>query len=144
MDTLIIVRHAKAESAHLHARDFDRPITWQGAEDAREAASRIVDRSPSTPSIIASPAVRTRSTAEIIAQAYGLGADAIRYDERIYDASLEMLKRVISELDSLDGTVILVGHNPGVLELSYTLSHGRITSMSTSAVVFIDRRPTQE
>lgn len=139
MKTLIVVRHAKAESSHLHEQDFDRPLTWQGAEDAKVAAAKLVERSPQLPSIIASPSARTRATAEIIAMAYGLDAEAVRYDERIYDASLETLQGIVSEYDALDGTVILVGHNPGVLELSYTLTHGRVTSMSTSAVVLIDR-----
>jgi phosphohistidine phosphatase len=137
MQTLIVVRHAKAESSHLHERDFDRPLTWQGAEDAKTAAARLVERSPQIPSIVASPSARTRATAEIIAMAYGLQAEAIRFDERIYDASLETLQRIVSEFDALDGTVVLVGHNPGVLELCYVLTSGRVTSMSTSAIVEI-------
>ena len=137
MQTLIVVRHAKAESSHLHERDFDRPLTWQGAEDAKTAAARLVERSPQIPSIVASPSARTRATAEIIAMAYGLQAEAIRFDERIYDASLETLQRIVSEFDALDGTVVLVGHNPGVLELCYVLTSGRVTSMSTCAIVEI-------
>jgi phosphohistidine phosphatase len=137
MQTLIVVRHAKAESSHLHERDFDRPLTWQGAEDAKAAAAKLVERSPQIPSIVASPSARTRATAEIIAMAYGLQAEAIRFDERIYDASLETLQRIVSELDALDGAVLLVGHNPGVLELCYVLTSGRVTSMSTSAIVEI-------
>lgn len=137
MQTLIVVRHAKAESSHLHERDFDRPLTWQGAEDAKAAAAKLVERSPQIPSIVASPSARTRATAEIIAMAYGLQAEVVRFDERIYDASLETLQRIVSELDALDGAVVLVGHNPGVLELSYVLTSGRVTSMSTSAVVEI-------
>jgi phosphohistidine phosphatase len=137
MQTLIVVRHAKAESSHLHERDFDRPLTWQGAEDAKAAAAKLVERSPQIPSIVASPSARTRATAEIIAMAYGLQAEVVRFDERIYDASLETLQRIVSELDALDGAVVLVGHNPGVLELCYVLTSGRVTSMSTSAVVEI-------
>jgi phosphohistidine phosphatase len=137
MQTLIVVRHAKAESSHLHERDFDRPLTWQGAEDAKAAAAKLVERSPRIPSIVASPSARTRATAEIIAMAYGLQAEVVRFDERIYDASLETLQRIVSELDALDGAVVLVGHNPGVLELCYVLTSGRVTSMSTSAVVEI-------
>ena len=137
MDTLIIVRHAKAESAHLHPRDFDRPLTWQGADDARAAARDILARHPEVNRIVASPARRTATTAEIIAQAYGWDPARIVMDERIYEASLRTLKSIVSELRSADGTVILVGHNPGVLELCYTLTGGRITSMSTSAVVEI-------
>ena len=137
MQTLIVVRHAKAESSHLHERDFDRPLTWQGAEDAKAAAAKLVERSPQIPSIVASPSARTRATAEIIAMAYGLQAEVVRFDERIYDASLETLQRIVSELDALDGAVVLVGHNPGVLELCYVLTSGRVASMSTSAVVEI-------
>lgn len=137
MDTLIIVRHAKAESAHLHPRDFDRPLTWQGADDARAAARDILTRHPEVSRIVASPARRTATTAEIIAQAYGWDPAQIILDERIYEASLRTLRSIVSELRAVDGTVILVGHNPGLLELCYALTGGRITSMSTSAVVEI-------
>ena len=67
MKTLIVVRHAKAKSSHLHERDFDRPLTWQGAEDARAAGRALVARYPDVTCIVSSPARRTRTTAEIIA-----------------------------------------------------------------------------
>ncbi len=139
MDTLIIVRHAKAESAHLHVRDFDRPLTWKGADDARSAAERISADYPEISCIVASPAQRTKTTAEIIAQRFGISSEAVRFDERIYEAELVTLLELVKELDTLPGNVVLVGHNPGVLELSYTLTNGRVTGMSTSAVVCIDR-----
>lgn len=139
MDTLIIVRHAKAESAHLHTRDFDRPLTWQGADDARAAAERISAEYPQVACIVASPARRTQTTAEIIAQRFGISAEAIRFEERMYEAELVTLLEIVKELDALPGNVVLVGHNPGVLELSYVLTNGRVTSMPTSAVVCIDR-----
>ncbi len=142
MQTLIVVRHAKAESSHLHERDFDRPLTWQGAEDARAAGRALVARYPDVTCIVSSPARRTRTTAEIIAAEYGLLEEAVQQDVRIYEADLKALLRIVAELDVIDGTVILVGHNPGVLELCYTLTGGRITSMSTSAVVPIDRTST--
>ncbi|MFM8771311.1 MAG: SixA phosphatase family protein [Candidatus Kapaibacterium sp.] len=139
MDTLIIVRHAKAESAHLHVRDFDRPLTWQGADDARSAAVRISSDYPHIACIVASPARRTQITAEIIGQQFGITEEAIRFDERIYEAELVTLLEIVKELDAVPGNVVLVGHNPGVLELSYMLTNGHVTSMPTSAVVCIDR-----
>ncbi|MBU3699330.1 MAG: hypothetical protein FGM33_04865 [Candidatus Kapabacteria bacterium] len=137
MQTLIVVRHAKAESAHLHTVDYDRPLAKQGIEDARRVAEELAKRHPSLTAIVASPARRTAMTAEIIAAAYGWAADRIEWDERIYDASVDTLRDIVRELGALEGTVVLVGHNPGVLELCYGLTSGRVTAMSTSAVVEI-------
>jgi phosphohistidine phosphatase SixA len=45
----------------------------------------------------------------------------------------------VRELDVLGGTVILVGHNPGVFELCYDLTGGSVVKMSPGAVVVIPR-----
>lgn len=139
MHTLIAVRHAKAESAHLHTRDFDRPLAQQGIEDARHAAAELVRWYPKVTAIIASPALRTSMTAELIASAYGWNPDRVRYDERIYEATVSTLQDIVRELDSIDGAVILVGHNPGLLELCFELTSGATTRMSPGAVVIIPR-----
>lgn len=138
MRTLIVVRHAQAESAHLHPRDFDRPLTWQGADDARSAAAQLKKDYPEVAAIVASPARRTQTTAEIIAQAYGLESDAVELDPRLYEADVATLEAVVAELGQRDGVVVLVGHNPGVLELCYRRTNGRVTTMPTCAVVHID------
>jgi phosphohistidine phosphatase len=139
MQLLIVVRHAKAESAHLHAVDYDRPLAKQGIEDAERIAGDLVKRHPEVTAIVASPARRTARTAEIIASAYGWSAERIEWDERIYEASVDTLRDIVRELDTLDGIVVLVGHNPGVLELCYGLTNGTITKMSPGAVVEISR-----
>lgn len=139
MQTLIVVRHAKAESAHLHTRDFDRPLAAQGIADARLLAADLRRWHPRITAIVASPALRTAMTAEIIARAYEWQPEQIEMDERIYEASADTLHDIVRELDSLGGTVILVGHNPGVLELCYDLTAGTALEMSPGAVVVIPR-----
>lgn len=138
MRTVIVVRHAQAESAHLYRSDFERPLTRQGANDARTAAAELKQHIPEIAVIVASPARRTQSTAEIFAQEYGIEADAIVLDQRLYDAELAILEAVIAEQLPPDGVLVLVGHNPGVLELCYQRTDGRVTSMPTCAVVHID------
>ena len=139
MQTLIVVRHAKAESSHRYAHDFDRPLSTQGIEDARHAASELVREHPQITAIVASPARRTSMTAGIIAEAYGWDPNRVSMDQRIYDADVATLRDVVRELEDADGTIILVGHNPGVLELCYELTGGATTMMSPGAVVAIPR-----
>lgn len=139
MHTLIVVRHAKASPADLHRSDFDRPLAAQGVEDAGLLAADLHRWHPRITAIVASPALRTAMTAEIIARSYGWRPEQIEMDERIYEASADALHDIVRELDGLGGTVILVGHNPGVLELCYDLTGGSVVKMPPGAVVVIPR-----
>jgi phosphohistidine phosphatase len=49
---------------------------------------------------------------------------AVRYDDRIYDASLAILVEVISAISDDIQSVLLVGHNPGLEELLRLLTDG--------------------
>jgi len=45
----------------------------------------------------------------------GAGSNAvIQYDERIYEASPQALRRVVSEIDEASQFAMIVGHNPGI------------------------------
>jgi len=65
--------------------------------------------------LIISPAVRTRQTIEILLQQAPLGVEP-QFDQRIYEASLATLVRVVSEIPDDKQSAMLVGHNPGMEE----------------------------
>ena len=65
---VLLMRHAQAESHSHGTQDFDRPLTAQGLADSA-AAAREMRAAGHVPSrIIASPARRTRQTAEAVAR----------------------------------------------------------------------------
>lgn len=113
--TLTLVRHAHADWPNYTGRDFDRPLTPHGLLAARDAAREIRAHIEPPTLLLASPAVRTRQTAEIIAEALAVPATAVRYIDTLYNASVDTLDFEFRRHCSAGCTgVLLVGHNPGI------------------------------
>lgn len=117
MRTLYLLRHAKSSWNDASLRDFDRPLKERGREAARLIGQHLASEKLNVPLVISSPALRTRETAKIVLERSKLSAEE-RFDERIYEASLRDLLQVITEISDDKHVVILIGHNPGLEELS--------------------------
>jgi phosphohistidine phosphatase len=116
MKTLLLLRHAKSSWKNPGQRDFDRPLNKRGMKAAPLVGKFIRERKLKPNLIISSPAVRARMTAALVVESGELEAE-LRYDERIYEADVEALVKVVSQADEAAETVLLVGHNPGLQEL---------------------------
>ena len=66
MKKLLLIRHAKAEK-DITVKDIDRPLKYIGIQDATFMAERLKERSLIPQILITSPALRTKTTAEIFA-----------------------------------------------------------------------------
>jgi phosphohistidine phosphatase len=117
----IIVRHAHAEWPDFHGADFDRPLTGRGLADAH-AAGRAIRAAGHRPALLlASPAYRTRQTAEILAEELQLPASSVRFVDALYNATASTLQDEVRRV--ADGALVLVvAHNPGVSNLARLLS----------------------
>lgn len=121
MKTLLLLRHAKSSWKDGDAKDFDRPLNQRGLK-AAPAIGRLIRKRKLQPDLVlSSPAERARQTTQLVIEAAGLKTE-LRYDERIYEASVARLLGVVSELDDEAGIVMLVGHNPGFEELVEVLT----------------------
>jgi phosphohistidine phosphatase len=134
MKKLMLIRHAKAEKEPFSS-DFDRPLKYIGIQDATFMADRIKDLSLVPQHIVTSPALRTKTTAEIFADHLALGTP--EENETIYAASLKAWLKAINGLsDKYDFTAV-VGHNPGVADILYYLT-GQPHEVHTSTVALIE------
>jgi phosphohistidine phosphatase len=128
MKTLGLFRHAKSDWDDPRARDFDRPLNQRGRHWAPimgdhirqfcQAQGLVWNR------IMSSPAARAAQTIELAAQGAGLAhgaALAINWDRRLYLASSATLIDVLREMDEGLGSVLMVGHNPGLEDLIFDL-----------------------
>jgi len=79
---------------------------------------------PPPDAILASPARRALTTAQLLTPELGIPAEEIRQESRIYEASVATLLQVIREFDDEAAHVMLVGHNPGFENLAHTLDPG--------------------
>ena len=115
--------------------DFDRPLKDRGRKAAKRIGKYLTREKLSDPLVLCSPAMRTRQTAEIVLKHAHLRVE-VSYEERIYEASLRDLLRVVSEIPDDKQVVIMIGHNPGFEELlAYLTGEGR--RMPTAALVKI-------
>jgi phosphohistidine phosphatase len=135
---LWLLRHAKASPAEAALSDFDRLLTERGERDARSLAERLA-RAPRVPTrIVASPAARTRRTAEIAAEALGHPAAGVLLDDGLYLGSTAAILAAIARHDDVD-SLLIVGHNPGLSELVLELApEFPLDDLPTSGLVGID------
>jgi phosphohistidine phosphatase len=119
---LILVRHAHADAPGYKGRDYDRPLTSRGMEEAQATARAIRIGGYLPEVLIASPAMRTRQTAEIIAAELQLPQDAVRFIDSLYNASPQQLAAEARTAAAEASPVLLVAHNPGVTELARVLA----------------------
>jgi phosphohistidine phosphatase len=136
MKTLLLLRHAKSSRKDNGVRDFDRPLNQRGLKTAPSIGRLMRKRKLQPDLVLSSPAERARQTTQLVIEAAGLKTE-LRYDERIYEASVERLLEVVSQLDDETGIVMLVGHNPGLEELLEMLT-GQAHNLPTTALACVE------
>lgn len=120
MLTLMMLRHAKAEAAQ-HGDDRARALTAKGRADAARLAAYCASERLDFDEALVSAAVRTRQTAEIVVQ--GLGrAITFAADDDLYNATAAALLERISGVESDRRNLLVVGHNPGIMDASARLA----------------------
>ena len=116
MLTLYLLRHAKSSWADASQQDFERPLTNGGRKACALIGEFIEEKGIDFDLVLVSTAVRTRQTIELVKERAKFRGE-LRYDDRIYEATVSQLLKVIAEVDDHRESVLLVGHNPGIEEL---------------------------
>lgn len=120
MHRLLLLRHAKAERSELGGRDRDRALAKRGHEQSAEIGPFLVRHKLIPKLALVSPAVRTRETWELVAAALPRATAAVM-DERLYNADADGLLEIVRETEASVGSLVVVGHNPGLHELALML-----------------------
>jgi phosphohistidine phosphatase len=128
---LVVVRHAKSAWPD-GVPDAERPLNARGRRDAPAIGRWLRDRVGHLDAVVCSPATRTRQTWGLIAAELEAAPDPV-FDDRVYAATEETLLAVVRGISDDAGSLLVVGHNPGVAELVFSLT-GEHLEMKTSAV----------
>jgi phosphohistidine phosphatase len=120
MKTIGLFRHAKSDWHDARARDFDRPLNERGRVGAALMGMHIRNEGTRWDRVIASPAARVAETIECAAQAAHSRIPII-WDRRIYLASSATLLDLLREQEGELGSVLMIGHNPGLEDLIFDL-----------------------
>ena len=133
--TLFLLRHAKAMTGGVLIADQDRVLADRGIKDAKELASRLLKKDVKFDLILSSPAIRAITTAQIIAKGLDISARSyISVDDVLYGAEVMGLLKVISDVSKKIDKLLVVGHNPGLMNLVSFLA-GEPVSMSTCSLI---------
>lgn len=114
MKRLGLLRHAKSEWDDVVKRDFDRGLNDRGRRGAAIMGEHVLAEDTAWDRAIASPAARIRETLEHAR----LGISTV-FEERLYLASWDTIIEVLhgqAAPDHEPGSVLLIGHNPGLQE----------------------------
>jgi len=130
------MRHAKSSWDDASLSDFERPLNSRG-ERAAPFMGKLMREKGFAPSVVtSSPAERAKQTARAVMGAADLTCE-LRFDDRIYEASPRTLLQVVSGIDDVHPSAMLVGHNPGI-EGFIRLLTDRVEPMATASFAVID------
>jgi len=121
MDRLILFRHGKAEAESASGDDFDRRLARRGVEESGETAAKLADMGLVPDVALVSTAARTRET-WAAAEPHFPNARA-SFDPDLYHADSEAVRYAAIKAGTGARTVLVVGHNPGLQELTVRLLH---------------------
>jgi phosphohistidine phosphatase len=117
---LIVLRHAKSAWPE-GVPDHDRPLAPRGRRDA-PAAGRWLRKSGLVPDrVICSTAERARETWQLAEEKLGAHPETV-FDERVYGATSAELLALARRAPAGVRTLLIVGHDPAMHELTLDLA----------------------
>jgi phosphohistidine phosphatase len=132
MKTLYLIRHAESDWKNEET-DFDRSLTPKGIIDASVMQKRLDNLNFKPDIVICSPALRTKTTAQIITNNI-----TTVFESSIYEAPINNLIRVINALPNMHKNVALIGHNPAISSLVNYLTGDFMNNMKPCTIVKVD------
>lgn len=123
--TLLVLRHGKSDWS-TGLEDFHRPLVSRGRVGSRKMGAWILCQDLLPDTVLSSPAERARMTTVHACKAMGVSLETVRWDERLYEASVEDHLAALADCPETAQLVMLVGHNPGLEELVEYLAVGEV------------------
>jgi phosphohistidine phosphatase len=120
MKRLYLLRHAKSSWGDPGLDDRDRPLTGRGRRAAKAIARYLREQDIAPELVLCSPARRARETLERLEPA--LEGRAVRVEPGLYGASSGELLEHLRGVGDAVGSVMLIGHNPGLQRLALELA----------------------
>lgn len=118
---LFILRHAKSSWDDPDLADGDRPLAKRGRRDALRVAARVRSMHVGIDLVLCSSSLRTRETLRPLREALRLDDAHCLIEDDLYAAEeSELLGRLHRVPDDI-GSVMVIGHNPGLQELALRL-----------------------
>ena len=137
MKQLVLLRHAAAESSFMQADDTARGLTQFGNVEAQDIAAQLQQQHLIFDEIVCSPAQRARQTLDVVLQTLSQPQHKLRFDDRLYQNTLEALLAVVTAIDNSVSSLLLVGHNPSLSLLARHFCPDTGDSLPTAGVCLL-------
>ena len=124
MKRLFVLRHAKSDWGQPGLPDHERPLAPRGTHAAGLLAEHFRHSRIEPDVVLCSTATRARETFEAVRAALG-EPTPVWFERRLYGAGADELVDRLDEVPDSDGSVMLVGHNPGLQDLVLDLAPSR-------------------
>ena len=138
MKTILLVRHAKSSWENFSVNDEERPLNERGKKNAPEMAKRLIKKGVRIDAMLASPAKRTKTTAEYFAEEFGIDKTSIILVPELYMASRDAFTNTIRNAPEAANTIAIFSHNNGITDFANALSNASIDHMPTCAVFAVE------
>lgn len=135
MKKIHLIRHAKSSWADISLSDIERPLNDRGISTCRLMAEHIYKAGCIFDNVFSSPAVRARSTIEIIADCLEDMEITWETEEDLYTFSSDSLIEWCRNIDESMSEIVMVGHNPAFTDFANRLGRSRIDNIPTCGYV---------
>jgi phosphohistidine phosphatase len=136
---LYIIRHAKSSYALLGESDFSRLLSETGFLEINKMTKRLMEKTNSFDALYCSTALRTVQTAMEFCEQMDIDKKKLVYLDKLYHASSETLKEVVSTIDNQFNSVCIIAHNPGITDfVNQIQSKIEIDDVPTCGIVGIE------
>lgn len=138
MRNLLIIRHAKSSWDNPDLMDSERPLNNRGIKDSSIMRQVLKEKNIKIDKIYSSDAIRAKQTISIIAPELNYKEDDIEFISELYHASRKELIEFIRKIDDKFLTVAIVGHNPGLTDLTHFFIEDFDHELPTCAMLFLE------
>ena len=128
MKNIYFLRHAKSSWDDFTLKDFDRPLSTRGIQDADLMGNYFRSKKIKLDLVLSSPSNRT---VETLKHFFQLEQPNIKFEDSIYHASMEEILSLIFGLQENVKNIMVVGHNPSMHEITGYLGNKSINKYPT-------------
>jgi phosphohistidine phosphatase len=123
---LELLRHAKSSWADPDLADHDRPLNARGRAAAALVGRHLHQETAPPDLVLCSSATRTRQTLKLLELG---GKVQVKVEDDLYGAGSASLLARLKAVPATVGTVLLIGHNPGMEDLARLLDRDGLASV---------------
>ena len=136
--SLLLVRHAQANTKEPGEQDLDRSLNEAGVMDALRIGRYLLMEEINIGRIMTSHAKRAIETATLICESLKLDLNMIIELEDLYEASARTLLDNINQFDETICCVVLIGHNPALAFLGEYLSNQPVGFLPPGGLIWLE------